>query len=147
MTVDESPLESAGPGSWRPLAAVLGLALILRLGLLALVLVRSPKLEATHAADTHTYLQPACSLLASRDFVRQGVPELVRTPGYPLLLTLGVALGHVELVTVLLQIALSLATVWLVHRLALLVGASRRAAPWPRCCWPSTRCRSPTPVT
>ena len=43
------------------------------------------------------------------------------------MLTLGVALGHVELVTVLLQIALSLATVWLVHRLALLVGESRRA--------------------
>ena len=121
MTADESSLESAGPGSWRPFAAVLGLALVLRLGLLALVLVRSPKLDATHAADTHTYLQPACSLLASRDFVRQGVPELVRTPGYPLMLTLGVALGHVELVTVLLQIALSLATVWLVHRLALLV--------------------------
>ena len=82
-----------------------------------------------HACRRHAHLRAAgLALLASREFTRQGLPELVRTPGYPLLLSLGIALGHVELVTVLLQIALGVATVWLAHRLTELVGGSRAAA-------------------
>ena len=60
MTADESSLESAGPGSWRPFAAVLGLALVLRLGLLALVLVPARRSLTPRTPPTRI---PICSRL------------------------------------------------------------------------------------
>jgi hypothetical protein len=38
------------------------------------------------ASDTHKYVVPAESLLEGRGFTRDGLPETLRTPGYPLLL-------------------------------------------------------------
>ena len=81
-----------------------------------------------HQADTNSYLEPARSLLSRGDFSRQGVPELLRTPGYPLLLTAGVALGHVEVVTVALQMLLGLITIVVIFRLTRSLTGSRPAA-------------------
>jgi 4-amino-4-deoxy-L-arabinose transferase-like glycosyltransferase len=49
------------------------------------------------------------------------LPEIVRTPGYPLLVSIGALAGSTEPVTVALQIAISCLTVWFVYRLGLLV--------------------------
>jgi hypothetical protein len=67
------------------------------------------------APDTVSYVEPARELIASYRFVSDGTPEIIRTPGYPLLLTVGLLLGRLELVTIGLQILLSCFTVYMVY--------------------------------
>ncbi|HTU26092.1 MAG TPA: glycosyltransferase family 39 protein [Pirellulales bacterium] len=112
----------------RPLGWILLAGLLLRLALFGAVWLHSPDLSATHYPDSSGYLDPAASLVAHGEFSRGGVPELLRTPGYPLLLAIGTALGHVELVTVLLQTLLSLVTIAAVYYIALSLTGNRRAA-------------------
>lgn len=82
--------------------------------------------------DTESYLAPARSLAERGAFEAGGQVELLRTPGYPWLLAVGVAVGYPVVVTLVLQVGLSLLTVVLVGRLAELwfgeVRAGRVAA-------------------
>jgi 4-amino-4-deoxy-L-arabinose transferase-like glycosyltransferase len=80
------------------------------------------------APDTSSYLACARSLAREGSFSMGGAPEIVRTPGYPLMLVPGVVLGHVTALTVPVQIAIGCVTVWLVYRLALALAGTRRAA-------------------
>ncbi len=80
------------------------------------------------APDTRSYVEPARSLLASGALDSDGAPELVRTPGYPLLLAVGERLGVLAPVTLALQVALGVLTVWMVARLAREIGARARVA-------------------
>ena len=97
--------------------------------------------------NTHSYVAPAQSLLADGTFSRDGTPEIVRTPGYPLLLAIGLLSGHAELVTVGLHIILSVASIALVYGLAWELTANSAAAlcaiarwrHWNRCRF-SSRC-------
>jgi hypothetical protein len=73
---------------------------------------------AFYAKDTWSYLQPALELLSAGTFTAHGTPELFRTPGYPVLLCLGVLARHVEVVTIALQILLGCLTTYLVFRIA-----------------------------
>ena len=111
-----------------PLAGILLLALLLRVALFAAAWHNAPDLHTLVAIDTISYAAPAESLLADGTFSRDGAPEIVRTPGYPLLLTVGLLLGHVELVTIALQIILSVASVALIYDLAWELTASSSAA-------------------
>jgi 4-amino-4-deoxy-L-arabinose transferase-like glycosyltransferase len=52
-------------------------------------------------------------------FYSEGKPEIVRTPGYPLLLVPGLVLQSVELTTIGLQVLLSCAIVYLVFAIAM----------------------------
>ena len=88
----------------------------------------APDLHTLNTPDTPSYVAPAESLLADGTFSRNGVPEIVRTPGYPLLLTIGLRFGHFEPLTVVLQIILSVASVALVYHLAWKLTASSTAA-------------------
>jgi 4-amino-4-deoxy-L-arabinose transferase-like glycosyltransferase len=77
--------------------------------------------------DSREYIALAHNLVSSHTFTRDTVPpfrpELFRTPGYPLLLVLPFAVFGPSLVwPLLLQLLLSLATVWLTRRLALELG-------------------------
>lgn len=112
------------------LKLVLLLAFLLRcsIALSALLLLHDP--TAYHAKDTGSYLQPALELVAAGSFTTYGAPELFRTPGYPLLLSLGVWLGHVEFITITLQILLSCATTYFVFLLARELFADARIATW-----------------
>ncbi|HEX4145209.1 MAG TPA: glycosyltransferase family 39 protein [Pirellulales bacterium] len=118
--------------TWRadvaPLSYLLLLGLLLRVALFAVAWHHSPDLASLYHGDTPGYLEPAKSLLSHGAFANQGVPELVRTPGYPLLLSLGVALGHVEAVTISLQMLLSLVTIVVIYRLTRSLTGSRPAA-------------------
>ena len=62
-------------------------AAALRLALLALLLARSGA-SALERPDTHTYLEPGRNLLLHGSFTAAGLPEILRTPGYPLFLAL-----------------------------------------------------------
>jgi hypothetical protein len=73
-----------------------------------------------YGQDSGTYVEPARELLSRGAFVRQGEPELQRTPGYPVFLMPAVLSGHLTLTVIALQILLSgltvLATFVLAHR-------------------------------
>jgi hypothetical protein len=80
--------------------------------------------------DTGSYLYLADALLRAGRFGGEGAPDIVRTPGYPLLLIPGLALGRLEPVTIALQIALSVITVALVFGLARALSERRDVAGW-----------------
>src|SRR5947209_7365022 len=104
-----------------PVLYVLLLALVLRVALAVAAYVSNGNVTAFHALDTGSYIQLADSLAHGKGFTgADGSPELVRTPGYPLLLVPGALLGSTELVGVLLQIAISCFTVYLVYKTGLL---------------------------
>ncbi len=103
----------------RLLAPIL-VAAALRLGLLASSYLRTGTAILTQG-DTESYLAPARSLFFHAAFATNGHPEIDRTPGYPIFAMLsGMACNIIPLnvlLTALAQIALSLATIWLVSRI------------------------------
>jgi 4-amino-4-deoxy-L-arabinose transferase-like glycosyltransferase len=109
-------------------AAILCAALCVRvlLPLIAYTWTRDARIFNT--PDTASYRACAESLARIGSFSIGRVPEIVRTPGYPVLLVPGVALGHVTAVTVLLQLVLGCATVLLVYRVAFILTGSRPSA-------------------
>jgi len=108
---------------------LLALTAVVRLALAVAAISYSGDPSLFSSPDTSTYLEPVESLLAG-EFRAAGEPEIRRTPGYPLLLVPGLMLGHATAVTIALQIVLSIATAWLVHRLSLLVFRSTSVAWW-----------------
>ena len=107
---------------------VLALALLLRGMLPVAGYYYTGDIGIFYNPDTHTYVEPARELITNHRFFANGAPEIIRTPGYPLLLTLGLLSGHLVATTVLLQILLSCFTVYMVYRAALLVFEHERAA-------------------
>jgi len=97
---------------------------------LALTLGNAP--AAFHEPDTKSYLDLARSLWQDDSFSRHGEPELLRTPGYPLFLSLGFWVGNVDALIVSLQIAIGSLTTVVVYRLAKRIGGFRvgLAAAW-----------------
>ncbi|MDQ7783372.1 MAG: glycosyltransferase family 39 protein [Desulfomonilaceae bacterium] len=81
-----------------------------------------------HNPDTMEYVLPAKSLLNGGSYAVDGVPEIVRTPGYSLLLVPGILLGHLELVTILLQVTAGVFTVFLVYKLGMVLWQDARVA-------------------
>ena len=77
--------------------------------------------------DSESYLAPARELLARGTFTVRGSPELERTPGYPLLLVVGLWSGHVVPVTIVIQVALSVLTTLGVFVVARRVTGDARA--------------------
>ncbi|MFA6108062.1 MAG: glycosyltransferase family 39 protein [Candidatus Latescibacterota bacterium] len=100
---------------------VLVLALAVRAALPLAVFWATGDLSTCHARDTSGYLGPAIELLANGRFQTQDHPEILRTPGYSLLLIPGILLGHLEAVTVALQVACSGLTVLLIWKSASLL--------------------------
>lgn len=110
------------------LRPILLLACFLRCGLLLTAAWLAKDLSVFYAKDTASYLQPALEMLHDASFTTLGEPEIIRTPGYPLLLCIGAIFQHVEIITILLQIGLSCLTVWLIYRIALLLFADEKSA-------------------
>ena len=90
-------------------AMAVGVRLAVPLG--ALLLHGNP--EVFVQADTGSYVQAAEALVGTGSFTDTpgGEPEIRRTPGYPLLLTLGVLAGQIILVTIAAQILIAVGTV------------------------------------
>lgn len=103
---------------WK-LIAVIAAAAALRVGLPLFAVSISRTAPQFHEPDTEGYLRVGAEWLQTGRFAVNGEPEIVRTPGYPLLLLSGIAAGHVNMVTIVLQTLLACVTVWLVYRIAL----------------------------
>jgi hypothetical protein len=79
--------------------------------------------------DTLSYLEPALALIKDHTFSNSdGTPEIMRTPGYSVILIPGALVNHLELVTIFVQILLSCLTVYLVYATTLLIFEQRTAA-------------------
>lgn len=109
------------PSKSRALAWSLLLALGLRTLLPVCVWLVTGEERSFLMPDSFTYLAAAQELARTGLYEVGGFPELLRPPGYPLLLLPGVFLGAPVLVTIILQIAASLACVLLAHRLGRLL--------------------------
>ena len=104
------------------------LAAIIRLGLILFISWTSPSQQRFYSGDTPSYIEPARSLLATGSFQTGGQPELSRTPGYPVFLTIGLLVGHFELVTVLLQVIVACCTTYFVYKLSLNITGEPKSA-------------------
>jgi len=96
-------------------------ALALRVAFPLLILSVSKDLRVFHSEDTIEYIEPARSLIQSGRFAAKGLPEIERTPAYPILFIPGIMLGGIEFVTISLQILLSCFSVYLVYKIAVLL--------------------------
>lgn len=105
----------------------------------AYLYTRDPTIFCT--GDTPQYIVLACELIAHHRFFSDGspearvwnspvapAPEIIRTPGYPLLFTVGLLVGRLAFITIALQILLSCFTVYTVYRTAGLLFESERMA-------------------
>src|SRR6202521_2546749 len=95
---------------------VLGLALFLRTLLPLLGYCYTHDVTIFYTPDTDSYIVPARELIAHHRFFSDGAPEVIRTPGYPLLLTVGLLLDRLELATITLQVLISCFTVFMVYQ-------------------------------
>ncbi|MFZ5450920.1 MAG: glycosyltransferase family 39 protein [Thermodesulfobacteriota bacterium] len=97
------------------------------LGLTALLPINS----RYHANDSIQYVALAQELAATGNFIRPDLPgeidqrnrtyELVRTPGYPVLLMPGILLRHVYGVTIAMQTMVSAGTAYFIFRIAMML--------------------------
>ncbi|MBS1811530.1 MAG: glycosyltransferase family 39 protein [Acidobacteria bacterium] len=110
------------------LHSALILAFALRLSVFGTALWWATDYSVFYSKDSGTYLQPAAELVATGTFSTNGAPEIMRTPGYPLLLTIGIWFGHVELITILLQILLSCLTCYGVYCITKNIFGNDRSA-------------------
>jgi len=130
------------PADWnlRNSAPPLLAAAAIRLALLTAVLLRSGAAALTRP-DTQSYLLPGRNLLLHGAFATNGLPELLRTPGYPLFLALATLTGPIA--ASLIQILLSVLSVALVARLASQVFATGPTAGGSAAQWDTAAVRSP----
>lgn len=77
--------------------------------------------------DTPSYIAPAVSLLHSA-FSSNGAPEIVRTPGYPLLLVPAVAVHNLAFVGIFENCLLSAISAWLVWKIISELAPGSKAA-------------------
>ena len=108
---------------------ILLLAFLLRMAT-ALSFAAATGPQSLRSPDTASYVDSAASLLGTGRFERHGNPEVVRTPGYPLFLLPGMALGWGEAAAIPLQAALGTATAWIVFLLGRTLSGSSRAGTW-----------------
>ncbi|MBN2464157.1 phospholipid carrier-dependent glycosyltransferase [candidate division WOR-3 bacterium] len=128
----------------RLLTAALVLTILTRLIFVLLPRVPLETKVVASVGDSREYIALASNLADSRTFTRDTVPpfrpELFRTPAYPLLLAAPLLLAPPSsfipssppssfiLLSLVLQLLLSLLTVWLTHRLALELGLAPATA-------------------
>lgn len=77
--------------------------------------------------DTRGYVALAKDIVENGTFQSGGIPEIRRTPGYPLFVGLGQLVGGLGFVTVV-QIVLSVVTAYVIYRVGLELFRDKRAA-------------------
>jgi hypothetical protein len=98
----------------------MALALAVRLTIAVLGWTLAPGGPLVREPDSPGYIRAAEALVEFGQFGPPGKPEVIRTPGYPLLLSVGVWLGRLDATTTALQIGLGCLTAWLIYRIGLL---------------------------
>jgi 4-amino-4-deoxy-L-arabinose transferase-like glycosyltransferase len=112
----------------RRILIIMGIALLLRVLVPVVSYLTVGSDRGFLFPDSGSYRWPAEEILRSGRFANGDRPEINRTPGYSMLLVPGILLGNPVLVTIALQVILSLATVWLVYRISALLFENENAA-------------------
>ncbi|HEV3345066.1 MAG TPA: glycosyltransferase family 39 protein [Pirellulales bacterium] len=112
----------------RPIIGVLAAALVLRIAAPLVALAVATPEPQFREPDSAGYVRAAEQLWHTGRLGTRQEPNVVRTPGYPLLLVPGVAAGHLDSVAIGLQIVLACATVFFVYQTALVACRGARAA-------------------
>ena len=122
-----TPVSTSFKTEWwtQRLAGPVIAAAVVRLALLGLTLARTGTVGIT-MADTASYLIPGRNLLLHGQFVADGVPDMVRTPGYALFLAITSLAGLPA--AALANIILSLFSIVLVWKLGRAVFGDDRIA-------------------
>lgn len=107
---------------------ILILALLVRFLFAGLAYYASGDLGVFLSLDSHSYIRGAQNLLSNGSLSFGKGPETVMTPGYPILLILGLSVGYVQVVTVSLQILSSCLTVYLIFLLSRNIFNDNRAS-------------------
>lgn len=105
----------------RAIVAIILVGFLFRIIVPILAFSVTKDLKIFHSYDTPKYIGAGIGLVTTGQFVTNGIPETVRTPGYPLLMVPGLWLGSVELFTVLLQILLSCVTIYLIYKIGFIL--------------------------
>jgi len=96
-------------------------ALALRIAFPLFIFGLNKDVKVFYDEDTIEYIEPARGLITSGQFATKGLPEIERTPAYPLLLIPGIILDRIAPVTIALQILLSLFSVFVVYKIGVLL--------------------------
>jgi 4-amino-4-deoxy-L-arabinose transferase-like glycosyltransferase len=107
---------------------ILFTALVVRALIPLIVILTRQDYILFYTPDSFSYVRLAKELVSHGRFWYNGAPEIFRTPGYPILLIPGIFLGHVEIVTIALQIVLSCMTAYVVFRISMLLFKDKRVA-------------------
>ncbi len=81
--------------------------------------------------DSETYIHPANSIATIGQFLNnEGIPEIIRTPGYPLFLALfiSISLSYWVEIVIIIQVLLNILSVLLLYNLILDLTENRKAA-------------------
>ena len=116
---------------WIPrLAGPVIAAAIIRLAMMIVTIARYGE-ESLFQGDTISYLEPGRNLLFHGHFFADGVPDLVRTPGYPLFLAITDLAGApvAALANVILSV-LAVVLVWKLAKTVFLDGRIALGAAW-----------------
>lgn len=81
------------------------------------------------APDSGAYLALAQSLLHG-SFSDNGIPHIIRTPGYPLLLVPAVAFGHILVIGIFENLLLAVGSAWLIWRIVGSLFPGSQASEW-----------------
>ena len=100
----------------------------LRIGLVAVAWAISRNPQIFTSGDTGGYVALAHALAQSGRFAQAGIPEMSRTPGYPLFMAPGAWLGHLTLITLALQLVLGVASIAMIYWLTFDAFGDRKAA-------------------
>ncbi|WP_263360107.1 glycosyltransferase family 39 protein [Acidicapsa ligni] len=104
----------------------LAVAAILRVILMLITYLRTGTAVMTQG-DTASYLEPGRNLILHGMYTSGGLPEIDRTPGYPLFVNLTGMLFNNALTVVVCQIALSLISLILISRITTRTFRNQRA--------------------
>ena len=107
---------------------LLALVFISRL-LAALVILGFDGAASFGSPDTATYVGLAASLVHG-SFSSNGVPDVVRTPGYPLLLVPAVASYHPTLIALFENLLLATVSAWLIWKIVREIAPFSKAWVW-----------------
>lgn len=118
----------------RYFAAPVVVALVLRAALLA-VAVHFTGLRVLMEGDTSGYLRPGFELFLHGRFFSSGIPEIDRTPGYPIFAMLSGAFYSHFLLVCIAQIVIAMISVALVARIASRIFSCDQAGIAAACCF------------
>lgn len=109
------------------LISILLISLVIRL-IVPLFSIIYANSDAFLAPDSYSYLNTAKALYYNGSFTRNGYPELLRTPGYPFFLLLGIWLKNIIFTTIILQILLSTISVYLIYKISFIIFEKREVS-------------------